>query len=98
MRLKKTKPILLKSIIDRNEIVHGNIIEEEYNKMISEALYNNDTIFPANKEKPYFNFPARLNDDKSSVVLLNIEETKDNFEIVHIHYAKNKQGRALEKR
>ena len=65
--------------------------------MISEALYNNDTIFPANEEKPYFNFLAKLNDDKSLVVLLNVEETKDNFEIVHVHYAKNKQGRVLEK-
>lgn len=97
MGLKKNKPVLLKKrTIDRNKDVHSEIGEDEYNNLIREGIYNNDAIFPANKEKPYFNFLARLNDDKSSVVLLDVEETKDNFEIVHIHYAKDKQRRTLE--
>lgn len=62
------------------------------------ALYNADAIIPGNAEKPYYNFIARVSDKKSSVVLLEVADNKDNFEIVHLHWAKDKQRRTLERK
>lgn len=92
----ESKPVLLKkSVVDRNLREHPDVKKEDYNKIIGEALYNPDAVFPANAEKPYFNFLARLNNEKSSVVLLEVANNKDNYEIVHLHWAKNKQRRGL---
>jgi hypothetical protein len=66
--------------------------------MIGKALYDADAILPGNAEKPYYNFIARVSGDKNSVVLLEVADNKNNFEIVHFHWAKNKQRRTLEKK
>ena len=95
----KSKPVLLKkSIIDRNLSEHPEVKGEDYEEMIAYALYYSDAIIPGNQYKPYYNFIARIRDKKSSVVLLEIANNKDNFEIVHIHWAKDKQRRTLERK
>ena len=95
----ESKPILLKkSIIDRNLKEHPDVKKEEYKRIIGEALYKPDAIIPANLDKPYFNFLARLNNEKSSVVLLEIAKKKNNYEIVHLHWVKNKQRKGLERK
>lgn len=95
----KSKPVLLKkTVIDRNLSQHPDVEVKDYEMMIGKALYDADAILPGNAEKPYYNFIARVSGDKNSVVLLEVADNKDNFEIVHFHWAKNKQRRTLEKK
>lgn len=95
----KSKPVLLKkTVIDRNLSQHPDVEVEDYEMMIGKALYDADAILPGNAEKPYYNFIARVSGEKNSVVLLEVADNKDNFEIVHFHWAKNKQRRTLEKK
>ena len=95
----KSKPVLLKkSIIDRNLSQHPEVSKDDYEMLTATALYNADAIIPGNAEKPYYNFIARVSDKKSSVVLLEVADNKDNFEIVHLHWAKDKQRRTLERK
>jgi hypothetical protein len=95
----ESKPVLLKkNIIIRNLSRHPEVKPEDYEFMLGEALYNSDAIFRGNEEKPYFNFISRVNDEKNSIVLLEVSETKHNYEIVHLHWAKDKQRRTLERK
>ena len=95
----KSKPVLLKkSIIDRNLSQHPEVSKDDYEMLTATALYNADAIIPGNAEKPYYNFIARVSDKKSSVVLLEVADNKDNFEIVHLLWAKDKQRRTLERK
>jgi hypothetical protein len=85
---KSSKPVLLKgAIIKKNKKSHADITERKAEIIIATGLYNTDLRIPANKEKRnYFNFIARLKDDKHSIVLLELEENKENFEIVNFHF------------
>lgn len=85
---KSDKPVLLKKhIIDKNKANHPDVMENEYKEIIGQSLYNPETILPANKDKPaYHNFVKRVGEDKSTIVLLEIAENKDNYEIVNLHW------------
>lgn len=94
---KTDKPVLLKkNIIDRNELKHSDISLEEAQSLIGEALYKPLKVLKGNAEKDYMNFIG-LDKDKHCVVLLDVTENLDNFEIVHWHrinlYGLNKLGR-----
>lgn len=95
----KSKPVLLKkSVIDRNKERHPDVKEDEYNKIIQSALYNPDLVAKGNREKPYYNFISHVSDDKNSVVLLEIEDKKENFEIVHVHWVADTGRKRLERK
>lgn len=82
---KKDKPVLLKkSIIDRNLWKHPDIKEEDYNLIISAALYEPIYIFPGNNPK-YINFIGKIKVDRYSAVLVDMLENNENYEIVHLH-------------
>lgn len=95
---KESKPVLLKkSIIERNKERHPDIKENEYNKLISKALYEPDYIFPGNNPK-YTNFVSKLNDKNNSTVLLEMGEENKNYEIVHIHKIKDRNLQKMKER
>lgn len=86
------KPVLLKkNIIDRN-IVHHKDAMGDTNKIIGEALYQPAEIFHGKSSKDYFTFikPVRISKrnglDEYGVVLLDVDNKNDNFEIVHWHW------------
>ncbi len=82
---KKDKPVLLKkSIIDRNKEVHPDVKEEDYNFLISIALYEAEYVFSGHNPK-YMNFIGKIKTDRYSVVLIDMVENNENYEIVHIH-------------
>lgn len=82
---KEDKPVLLKkNIIDRNRKIHPDILESEYNLLISKALYKPTYIFSGNNPK-YTNFISKLSDNSNSTVLLEMSNEKDNYEIIHLH-------------
>jgi len=98
---KISKPVLLKkTVIERNtEDRHKDIKKEkEFNKIIGKCLYAPELIFRGNNEKPYFNLITRLGENKSSVVLLEITELKECFEIVHLHHLTDESRTRLEKK
>lgn len=82
------KPVLLKkSIIEKNKVNHPDITDDMAREIIGNSLYKPEAILKANKDKPaYHNFITRLKDDKNSIVLLELSDEKENYEIVNYHY------------
>jgi hypothetical protein len=94
---KADKPVLLKkNIIDKNKAAHTDIKESDYAHIIGQPLYSPDLIAPGHSEKPYFNFVARVGEDKNTVVLLELSETKANYEIVNVHWLDDRTRRQKE--
>ena len=82
------KPVVLKkNIIEKNKANHPDITDDMAREIIGNSLYKPDAVLKANKDKPaYHNFITRLQDDKNSIVLLELSDEKDNYEIVNYHY------------
>lgn len=98
------KPVLLKKrVIDRNAIVHSDLSNEDFQSIVAHALYEPSEVFSANENKPYFHFAKVIemsSKEKSEIgiVLLDVDETKDNFEIVHAHFVRERSFRSMQKR
>ena len=92
----KSKLVLLKKdVIDRNFLKHNDLTEEDFVKIISNALYSPSEVFPANQQKPYFHFAKIMGlsskgRTKYGLTLLDVEESNDMFEIVHVYYVDDK--------
>lgn len=88
----KSKLVLLKKdIIDRNFLRHNDLTEEDFVKIISNALYSPSEVFSANPQKPYFHFAKIMGltskgRTKYGLTLLDVEESNEMFEIVHVYY------------
>ena len=82
------KPVLLKkNIVEKNKLNHPDITDDMAREIIGNSLYKPEAILKANKDKPaYHNFITRLKDDKNSIVLLELSDEKENYEIVNYHY------------
>ena len=94
--VKGKKVLFKKSTLDRNKIEHSDLSKEDYDKYIGRCLYSPEAVFRGNKDKPYFNMVTRIGDDKNSVVLLDLDLSKDNLEIVHFHLLRDKARKTLE--
>ena len=81
------KQISLKeNIIIKNNNRHNEITEELAKDILSNSLYKPEYILKGNPEKQnYHNFITRIGKDKNTIVLLDIDETKDYYEIVNYH-------------
>ena len=93
MGMSESKPVLLKkSVIDRNLGKHFDVSKDTIQNIITEALYNPIDVFSANSNNPnYYHFASFVEVEnrsglKMGLVLLDIDVTKDNFEIGHIYY------------
>lgn len=86
------KPVLLKkNIIEKNKLNHPDITEEEAKRIIGNALYRPELILKANIDKPaYHNFISRTDDKHSDLVLLELSDKKENYEIVNYHVVRDK--------
>lgn len=68
-------------------------------EIIGNSLYKPEAVLKANKGKPaYYNFITKLKDDKNSIVLLELSDEKENYEIINYHIIKNRQRKQKEKR
>lgn len=95
--LENNKQILVKaSIIERNLRKHNDIDLEETNNILSQTLYLPNDVFLANNEKPYYCFVKSLRVSKKNgeeeygTVIVDVDNQKENFEVVHWHYVKLK--------
>lgn len=93
------KPVVLKkNIIKKNKTNHPDITDDMAREIIGNSLYKPEAVLKANKDKPaYHNFITRLKDDKNSIVLLELSDEKENYEIVNYHYLDDYGVRKKEK-
>ena len=90
---KEDKPVLLKkSVIDRNLAQHPEVDPKDYDRIIGQALYNSDEHFggKAHHNPNYMNF-IKYGEERAALTLVELEDMKDNYEIVHIFEPKNKK-------
>ncbi len=81
-------------------IHHFDLSETDLNNIVAEALYNSVETFVAHKTKPYFHLAAFVESEvskklKIGVVLLDIEKTKEYFEIGHVHFVRGSTYESL---
>lgn len=88
----KNKPVVFKQrTLARNINVHPDIPLKDYSYLAGKALYERKIFFRDSQKKNYIHFIGEIADNRNSVVLLDIDETKSNFEIVHLQKM-NKKG------
>ena len=91
---EKNKHVLLKkSVIDRNRVEHSDLTDTDFELILANALYVPSEVFPANKEKPYYHFAKIIEINSKGkpyvgLALLDVDDKKENFEIVHAHFAR----------
>lgn len=102
--LTENKPVLVKmSTIKRNAEAHPEVNAQEIDRLIGEALYSPQYLFKGNKEKPYYSFakPMKISRKDGSqiygMVLLDVDNKKDNFEVVHWHWVRERNFKGYKK-
>lgn len=103
MGLTENKKVLVKKFsLERNAREHGDVKPEDYDFIIGNALYDPDKIVKGKNERgTYFTFVKKLRVSKKDgtpvhgVVLLDVDKTKDNFEVIHWHWVREKQLRSI---
>ena len=87
------KPVVIKkNIFEKNRKDHPDVTPEQSREILSAALYDAD-LYGQNKpqSKPY-NWVVINTKDKEGnnrLVLLEVNETKDNVEVIHWHYIRD---------
>lgn len=92
----ESKPVRLKKhIINRNAFRHSDVSDDEASSLIGKALYSPKYIVPGKREGAY-HFISKSEAGKSSLVLLDIEQSEDGyFDIVHFFKVREKSKKAL---
>ena len=90
----KGKPVVIKkNIFEKNANDHQDLTANQSREILSSALYNPD-LYGQNKKasQPYRWVVINTKDaeGKNRLVLLEVNETKDNVEVVHWHYLDNR--------
>jgi site-specific DNA-cytosine methylase len=92
------KPVIIKkNIFERNKNAHSDLTAEQSREILKTALYSADLYAKNQKSKRPFNWviiKTKDHDGKNKLVLLEVNDNKDNVEIVHWHYL---DDRGLEK-
>lgn len=89
---KDNKPIRIKkSIIERNEFYHEDAMIDA-DKILGETLYSPAEVFHGKNDKDYFTFikplkiSTRNGKDEYGVVLLDVTDNSNNFDVIHWHW------------
>ena len=92
------KPVIIKkNIFERNKNAHSDLTAKQSREILKTALYSADLYAKNQKSKRPFNWviiKTKDHDGKNKLVLLEVNDNKDNVEIVHWHYL---DDRGLEK-
>ena len=79
------KPVIFKkNTLERNINVHSDIALKDYPLLTGKALYEHKLVFKDNVKTNYVHFVGQIAEKKNSIVLLDVDVTKQNFEIVHL--------------
>ena len=96
---KKLKPVLLKkNVLEKNKNNHPELSAEDNRKILDAALYHAEEIINDKPSaKPNYWVLAKI-DGKSSMVTIEISETKDAHEIVGWRFASEKSMNQIRNR
>lgn len=95
---KEKKIRLKKDIIDRNKNEHADISDEDAIRIFANTLYKPETVLKVNKDKPsYHHFITRTDDRHNDLLLLDLSETEEYYDIVHYFVVRNRSRNKLEK-
>jgi hypothetical protein len=98
---KASKPVLLKKgVIERNLREHAEVSRENYDRIVGEALYSSDLKFKGKSERhnqDYMNF-VKVIPHNNSLVLLELAEHKDTFEVVHLFTLGDRSLKRMQKK
>lgn len=87
---KKQKPLVLKkNIIEKNKEHHPDINIEDYNQILQEGIYSADVVFKTKEKDDYYNF-VHYGEKYHPQILVELSETKDNYEIVNFYRVDDK--------
>lgn len=89
---KEQKPVVIKpNIVTKNKNNHPELDINDYNDVIENGLYNAKYLIQTEpvKKPNYYNFIAPRNNKHDNVVI-ELNETKDNYEIVGWYFLKDK--------
>jgi hypothetical protein len=84
---KESRPVLLKKeILARNLERHSEVKKEDYETIISGALYNGDLKFKGKSggHNPNYINCVKLKPHDNFLVLLELAEHKEYFEVIHL--------------
>ena len=95
------KPVIIKkNIFERNKIAHSDLTPEQSREILTAALYTPDLYGQNQKTKRAYNWvviSTKSADGNNRLVLLEINENKDNVEIVHWHYLRDEALETLKR-
>ncbi len=87
------KPVIIKkNIFERNSISHSDLTPAQSREILQSALYNPDIYGQNQKTTKPHNWVVINTKDKAGknrLVLLEVNQNKDNVEIVHWHYIRD---------
>lgn len=88
------KPVVIKkNILEKNSRDHSDLTPEQSREILFSALYN-PSLYGQNRKttKPHnwVVISTKNTEGKNRLVLLEVNNTKDNVEIVHWHYVRDK--------
>jgi len=88
--------IIKKNIFEKNARNHKDLTPEQSRQILKDVLYN-PNLYGQNQKttRPYNWILIHLNDGKHSAVIIEVNNNKDNVEIVNWHYLSNE---ALERK
>lgn len=93
------KPVLLKkNILEKNRKHHSELTAEDSRKILDSALYHSELVGQTQPDKrPNYWVSVKLKTNKNAVVVLEIAENKDNYEIVGWRFSNDKGLKELQK-
>ena len=89
------KAIIKRNIFNKNRTSHKDLTPEDSRKILNEVLYNPDLYGQNQKETRPYNWILVHLADKNSSVIVEVNPTKENLEIVNWHYL---SGETLERK
>ena len=82
------KPIIKKNIFEKNRNSHRDLTAEDGRRILNDVLYNPDLYGQNQKSSRPYNWILVHLADRNSSVILEVNPTKENLEIVNWHYLK----------
>ena len=95
------KPVIIKkNIFEKNSRDHADLTPEQSREILTSALYRPD-LYGQNRKttRPYNWVVINTKDDQdhNRLVLLEVNQNKDNVEIVHWHYLRDNALKSIER-
>lgn len=94
----KQKPLVLKkNIIEKNKTNHPEVSITDYSRILHEGIQNVNLVIKNNPQDDYYNF-IHFDDNSNPQVLVELSESKTQYEIVNFYILSDKSVRRKSKK